>query len=296
MNVEGVAWQLEQQTRPKTATFSLWSAVFSTVSPEAVPNAYPTCCSALGLAGERRSNFRSKLLISSHRRPHATHAQMRAHGALPTRAWWGKLRGRAVCIMLAPQTCMVGLWGPHSDRTPYVERERERERLSTCRDNAFCNGRHCLQSPPLLGTSDGPTDPDVYARRLTLGRATSSVPAAMTAASRSQQSASFFCSNCTDGDAKKVVCGESLKIAFLALHAAYETQTQRLATCLDRFQRGGPIVVTSCRLLVWTLPPSAAKKSRFYGLTCGFFDCITGIGAPTVAHVALSPWFGRRAP
>ena len=205
-----------------------------------MPNTQHTWRSALDLAGARRGEFRSKLLISSHRRLHATHAQMRAHGALPTRAWWGKLRGRAVCIMLATQTCMVGLWGPHSDRTPYVERERERERLSTHQDSAFCNGRHCLQSPPPLGTSDGPTDPDVYARRLTLGRAKSSVPAAMTAALRSQQSASFFGSNCTDGDAKKVVCGESLKFAFLALHAAYETQTQLPATYFDRIRRAEP--------------------------------------------------------
>ena len=168
------------------------------------------------------------------------------------RPWSGLLRLDPMsCITLRTQTCMIGLWGPHSDRTPYVERERERERLSTCRDNAFCNGRHRLQSPPLLGTSHGPTDPDVYARRLTLGRAKSSVPAAMTAALRSQQSASFFCSNCTNRGTKKVVCGESSKIAFLALHAAYETQTQRLATCFDRIRRGEPIVVTSCRPFIY---------------------------------------------
>ena len=75
-----------------------------------------------------------------------------------------------------------------------------------------------------------------------MGRAKSSVPAAMTAALRSQQSASFFGSNCTDGDAKKVVCGESLKFAFLALHAAYETQTQCLATYFDRVGRGEALV------------------------------------------------------
>ena len=205
-----------------------------------MPNTQHTWRSALDLAGARRGEFRSKLLISSHRRLHATHAQMRAHGALLSWPWLHRLSGRAVCIMLATQTCMVGLWGPHSDRTPYVERERERERLSTHQDSAFCNGRHCLQSPPPLGTSDGPTDPDVYARRLTLGRAKSSVPAAMTAALRSQQSASFFCSNCTDGDVKKVVCGESLKFAFLPLHAAYETPTQRSATYFDRIRRAEP--------------------------------------------------------
>ena len=223
-----------------------------------MPHAQLTWRSALGLAGSLRGEFRSKLSILSHRRPHARHAQMRAHGALPTRAWWGKLRGRAVCIMLATQTCMVGLWGPHSDRTPYVERERERERLSTHQDSAFCNGRHCLQSPPPLGTSDGPTDPDVYARRLTLGRAKSSVPAAMTAALRSQQSASFFGSNCTDGDAKKVVCGESLKFAFLALHAAYETQTQLPATYFDRIRRAEPWVKCA-KPLVWLRPPAKVK-------------------------------------
>ena len=154
------------------------------------------------------------------------------------RPWSGLLRLDPMDrITLRMQTCIIGLWGPHSDRTPYVERERERERLSTHQDSAFCNGRHCLQSPPLLGTSDGPTDPDVYARRLTLGRAKSSVPAAMTAALRSQQSASFFCSNCPNGDTKKVESGECLKFAFLALHAAYETQTQCLATYFDRVGR-----------------------------------------------------------
>ena len=42
--------------------------------------------------------------------------------------------------------------------------------------------------------------------------------------------------------------------------------------------------------------PSTAKKSQFYRLTCGFFECIPGSGATCATHVAISPWFGRIAP
>ena len=110
------------------------------------------------------------------------------------------------------------------------ERERERERLSTHQHSAFCNGRHRRPPPHLLKPSDGPTHLHAYARRITLERANPSVAAAMTAGSTRQQSGSFFCSNRANRSTKKVLWGESLKCTFLALHAAYETQTQLPAT------------------------------------------------------------------
>ena len=122
------------------------------------------------------------------------------------RPWSGLLRLDPMDrITLRMQTCMIGLWGPHSDRTPYVERERERERLSTHQHSAFCNGRHRRPPPHLLQPSDGPTHLHAYARRITLERANPSVAAAMTAGSTRQQSGSFFCSNRANRSTKKVV-------------------------------------------------------------------------------------------
>ena len=87
---------------------------------------------------------------------------------------------------------------------------------------------------PLIAIGPGHLPARGYALELRRPR----VAATMSAQRGAQHGASFFCSNCTNRDTKKVVCGECLEFAFLALHAAYETQTQRPATYFDRVRRG----------------------------------------------------------
>ena len=99
--------------------------------------------------------------------------------------------GRAAYIVLAAGMGVVCLSRPHTDRTLFVERERERERLSTRTDNACPDAHRASKSPCLLEPSYEPSLRDPNPTPLSFGRAKMSVASTVSVAASSLSSDSL---------------------------------------------------------------------------------------------------------
>ena len=99
--------------------------------------------------------------------------------------------GRAAYIVLAAGMGVVCLSRPHTDRTLFAERERERERLSTRTDNACPDAHRASKSPCLLEPSYEPSLRDPNPAPLSFGRTEMSVAATVSVAASSLSSDSL---------------------------------------------------------------------------------------------------------
>ena len=100
--------------------------------------------------------------------------------------------GRAAYVVLATAMCVVCLSRPHTDRTLFAERERERERLSTRTDNACPDAHRPSKSPCLLKPSYEPSLRDPNPAPLSFERAKMSVAATVSVAASSLSSDSLW--------------------------------------------------------------------------------------------------------
>ena len=155
-------------------------------------------------------------------------------------------------------TCMDGLWSAHSDRTHHVERERERERLSTCQDSARPTRHPCTKPPPTAAPSachDAPTPRPPVAKFWLMGSARGRhhdrrriVPV------RRPKNRPYS----PNGRRKSPNCKKCVNIRKSALHARYGPQTRAPAPWFDRL---GPWVawVKPGKVLVY-LPSTSQGK------------------------------------
>ena len=169
-----------------------------------------------------------------------------------------KSMGAPVRIVLAMPTCMDGLWSAHSDRTHHVERERERERLSTCQDSAPSDAHPRPNSPPQTAPSHGPTLLAPNAPWLSFGlievaRGAHHEPRQTVPTERPKNRPYT-----PGGRVKSPNCKKCVNIRISALYARYGPQTRAPASWFDRL--GAWVAwVKRGKVLVYLPLPGKAK-------------------------------------